>query len=40
MEAAPILCAGTTVYRALKAVNLPNGTWVAIVGAGSGLGHL
>ncbi|KKA18311.1 Alcohol dehydrogenase [Rasamsonia emersonii CBS 393.64] len=39
-EAAPILCAGTTVYRALKSAQLAPGQWVAIVGAGGGLGHL
>ncbi|KAL1969454.1 hypothetical protein VTN77DRAFT_8892 [Rasamsonia byssochlamydoides] len=39
-EAAPILCAGTTVYRALKSAQLAVGQWVAIVGAGGGLGHV
>jgi propanol-preferring alcohol dehydrogenase len=39
-EAAPILCAGVTVYKALKAANLRKGAWVAIAGAGGGLGHL
>ncbi|OJJ47852.1 hypothetical protein ASPZODRAFT_131445 [Penicilliopsis zonata CBS 506.65] len=39
-EAAPILCAGTTAYRALKTSQLAQGQWVAIVGAGGGLGHL
>lgn len=39
-EAAPILCAGTTVYRALKVANIQPGGWVAIVGSGGGLGHL
>ncbi|GAD98038.1 hypothetical protein ANI_1_1334144 [Paecilomyces variotii No. 5] len=39
-EAAPILCAGTTVYRALRTSELSPGQWVAIVGAGGGLGHL
>ncbi|KAL7625200.1 hypothetical protein AAE478_004415 [Parahypoxylon ruwenzoriense] len=38
--AAPVLCAGTTVYRALKTANLSLGQWVAVVGAGGGLGHL
>lgn len=32
--------AGTTVYRALKSAQLAAGQWVAIVGAGGGLGHL
>ncbi|KAJ9137852.1 alcohol dehydrogenase [Pleurostoma richardsiae] len=39
-EAAPILCAGVTVYKALKVAGLREGSWVAIAGAGGGLGHL
>ncbi|KDN50374.1 GroES-like protein [Tilletiaria anomala UBC 951] len=39
-EAAPILCAGVTVYRALKEAKLTPGQYVAIPGAGGGLGHL
>lgn len=39
-EAAPILCAGLTVYRALKQTRARIGHWVAISGAGGGLGHL
>lgn len=39
-DAAPILCAGVTVYKALKIANLGKGSWVAIAGAGGGLGHL
>ena len=31
---------GTTVYRALRTADLSPGQWVAIVGAGGGLGHL
>lgn len=38
--AAPILCGGTTVYRALKSAALSKGEWVTVVGAGGGLGHL
>ena len=38
--AAPILCAGVTVYAALKRPKLTVGEWVAISGAGGGLGHL
>ncbi|KAI0160502.1 alcohol dehydrogenase [Xylariaceae sp. FL1272] len=38
--AAPILCAGVTVYKALKIADLRKGSWVAIAGAGGGLGHL
>lgn len=37
--AAPILCAGVTMWKALKQAHLQAGEWVAIVGAG-GLGHL
>ncbi|ESK88735.1 mannitol-1-phosphate dehydrogenase [Moniliophthora roreri MCA 2997] len=38
--ATPILCAGITVYNALKQCNARMGEWVAISGAGGGLGHL
>ncbi|KFY67399.1 hypothetical protein V496_01590 [Pseudogymnoascus sp. VKM F-4515 (FW-2607)] len=37
---APILCAGITVYKALKESNARPGQTVAIVGAGGGLGTL
>lgn len=37
---APILCAGVTVYKALKVADLKAGQWVAISGAGGGLGTL
>ncbi len=37
---APILCAGVTVYKALKSADLQQGQWVAISGAGGGLGTL
>ncbi|KAH6907034.1 mannitol-1-phosphate dehydrogenase M1PDH1 [Coprinopsis sp. MPI-PUGE-AT-0042] len=36
----PILCAGLTVYKALKQANAHIGDWIAISGAGGGLGHL
>ncbi|KAG7086267.1 hypothetical protein E1B28_002234 [Marasmius oreades] len=39
-EAAPLLCAGLTIYRALKETKAKAGQWVAITGAGGGLGHL
>lgn len=39
-EVSPILCAGITVYKALKTANLTPGQWVAISGAGGGLGSL
>ncbi|KAJ7732584.1 chaperonin 10-like protein [Mycena maculata] len=38
--ATPILCAGLTIYKALKESNPKIGNWVAIPGAGGGLGHL
>jgi propanol-preferring alcohol dehydrogenase len=39
-EAASILCAGVTVYRALKYSDTNIGDWVVLPGAGGGLGHL
>ncbi|KAH8929043.1 GroES-like protein [Atractiella rhizophila] len=39
-DAAPILCAGVTVYRALLNSGLKAGEWIALPGAGGGLGHL
>ncbi|KAK5997299.1 Alcohol dehydrogenase 1 [Cladobotryum mycophilum] len=36
----PILCAGITVYRGLKESNTRAGQYVAIVGAGGGLGSI
>jgi len=39
-KAAPILCAGVTVYKALKQSGARAGEWVVIPGAGGGLGHL
>ncbi|OBA21124.1 GroES-like protein [Metschnikowia bicuspidata var. bicuspidata NRRL YB-4993] len=39
-QAAPILCAGITVYKALKTAALQAGQWVCISGAGGGLGSL
>lgn len=38
--AAPILCAGLTVYKGLKESEVKPGQWVCISGAGGGLGHL
>ncbi|MEM6848901.1 MAG: zinc-dependent alcohol dehydrogenase [Pseudomonadota bacterium] len=37
--AAPVLCAGVTVYKGLKELERKAGDWVAIVGIG-GLGHM
>jgi propanol-preferring alcohol dehydrogenase len=39
-EAAPVLCAGITVYKGLKESGVRPGQTVAIVGAGGGLGSL
>ncbi|PRY35151.1 alcohol dehydrogenase catalytic domain-containing protein [Umezawaea tangerina] len=39
VEAAPLLCAGLTVYNALRASGAPAGSLVAVQGIG-GLGHL
>lgn len=38
--AAPMACAGCTVWRGVVLSNLKPGEWVAIVGSGGGLGHL
>ncbi|KAI0428134.1 GroES-like protein [Xylaria sp. FL1042] len=40
LSAAPLACAGRTVYRAVLQTGLKPGQWVAIVGSGGGLGHL
>ena len=37
---APILCAGITVFKALKQCNARPGDWVCLTGAGGGLGTL
>lgn len=37
---APILCGGVTAYKALKTCNAIPGDWVAILGAGGGVGAL
>ena len=39
-DAAPMLCAGVTVYSALKRSNARPGEWLVISGAGGGLGHI
>jgi alcohol dehydrogenase, propanol-preferring len=39
VEAAPLLCAGVTTYKALKETDTKPGDWVVISGVG-GLGHL
>ncbi|KAI0911040.1 GroES-like protein [Ustulina deusta] len=40
LSAAPLACAGRTVYRAVLQTGLAPGQCVAIVGSGGGLGHL
>jgi D-arabinose 1-dehydrogenase-like Zn-dependent alcohol dehydrogenase len=40
VETAPLMCAGITIYAALKRCNLKQGDRVGILGAGGGLGHL
>jgi len=35
-----MLCAGVTVYGALRKSGAQSGDWVALMGAGGGLGHL
>ncbi|KAK3196857.1 alcohol dehydrogenase [Lecanicillium sp. MT-2017a] len=39
-EVAPVLCAGITVYKGLKESGVRPGQYIAIVGAGGGLGSL
>jgi alcohol dehydrogenase, propanol-preferring len=39
VEIAPVLCAGVTVYKALKVTDTKPGDWVVISGIG-GLGHM
>lgn len=44
LAAAPLACAGRTIWRgvqqAIQRADLRHGSWLAIVGAGGGLGHL
>ena len=40
LSAAPLACAGCTIYRAIIISECKEGDWLAIVGAGGGLGHL
>ncbi|KAK5953498.1 hypothetical protein OHC33_005442 [Knufia fluminis] len=40
IDAAPLACAGCTIYRALIVTECKKGDWLAMVGAGGGLGHL
>jgi propanol-preferring alcohol dehydrogenase len=38
--AAPLACAGCTVWRGVLQTELKSGEWIAFVGSGGGLGHL
>ncbi|GKZ19139.1 hypothetical protein AbraIFM66951_004499 [Aspergillus brasiliensis] len=38
--AGPIMCSGSTMFRALRESNLHAGQWVVIIGAGGGVGHM
>lgn len=40
LSAAPLACAGRTVWRGIEQAGLREGQWLAIVGSGGGLGHL
>jgi len=40
IDAAPLACAGCTIYRAVIVSETKKGEWLAMVGAGGGLGHL
>ncbi|KAF1972729.1 alcohol dehydrogenase-like protein [Bimuria novae-zelandiae CBS 107.79] len=40
VETAPLMCAGITIYAALKRCQMKPGDRIAIMGAGGGLGHL
>ncbi|GAA5949470.1 hypothetical protein JCM3765_002672 [Sporobolomyces pararoseus] len=40
VQACPILCAGVTVMKAIKLLTPSAGEWIAIPGAGGGLGNL
>ncbi|MCJ1397076.1 hypothetical protein MMC11_000268 [Xylographa trunciseda] len=38
--AAPLACAGRTIFRGVKQARLEKGQWLGLVGSGGGLGHL
>ncbi|KAI9800616.1 MAG: hypothetical protein M1833_003274 [Piccolia ochrophora] len=40
LSAAPLACAGCTVFRGVLQAGLVKGEWIGIVGSGGGLGHL
>lgn len=39
-SAAPLACAGRTIWRGVLEAGLKSGEWIALVGSGGGLGHL
>lgn len=39
-DAAPLACAGITIFRAIVVAGTKEGQWLGLVGAGGGLGHL
>lgn len=39
-SAAPLACAGRTIWRGIIQAGLNKGEWIALVGSGGGLGHL
>lgn len=39
-DAAPLMCAGITIYNAIKRCSLSSGQRLGIIGCGGGLGHL
>ncbi|KAK4890012.1 hypothetical protein LTR27_011231 [Elasticomyces elasticus] len=40
LSAAPLACAGRTIWRAILQAELKKGEWLCFVGSGGGLGHL
>lgn len=40
LDAAPLMCAGVTIFNAIKCCNLSAGQHLGIIGCGGGLGHL
>ncbi|KAF1355497.1 chaperonin 10-like protein [Delphinella strobiligena] len=39
-SAAPLACAGRTIWAGILEVGLKKGQWIALIGSGGGLGHL
>ncbi|KAI2632237.1 GroES-like protein [Hypoxylon sp. NC1633] len=40
LAAAPLACAGRTIWRGVRLADLEPGDWLAVIGSGGGLGHL